>query len=490
VTLPGHSKPASAEGEALPVGLIGGRLRLERSIGRGGMATVHEVMDLGSGRRLALKRLHPIEDPRKRRRSLQLFEREFHTLTHLAHPRVVEVYDYGIDELGPYYTMELLDGGDLQKQAPVPWQRACALARDIGSALSLLHSRRMVYRDLSPRNVRCTSDGRAKLIDFGAMVMMGPCKQVVGTPAYCAPEALNMQPLDARTDLYSLGATLYYTLVGRHAYPARDFKQRRDLWRGRPAAPSSLVPDVPAALDALVLDLLHLEPAARPANTAEVMERLAAIEGRPLDEHLLVSQSYLSAPSLVGREALLSRARAKTMRALRGRGGAILIQGAPGVGRSRFLDACLLEAKLLGALVLRADAADGHGDYGVVRALCTQLLDTLPEIAFEAAAAQACVAGPRRTRALGATKRRDGAAARERRSAQGAPAAGAARVAARGQRATAAGAGRRRLACDRRAIGGVRRAARARREAASVARGGERGDRRRGELGLGVAAAG
>jgi len=90
---------------------------------------------------------------------------------------VVAVYDYGRDEHGPYYTMELLDGGDLQQLAPVPWPRACALARDICSVLSLLHSRRMVYRDLSPRNVRCTSDGCAKLIDFGAMVAMGPVRQ-------------------------------------------------------------------------------------------------------------------------------------------------------------------------------------------------------------------------------------------------------------------------------------------------------------------------
>jgi tetratricopeptide (TPR) repeat protein len=354
-------------------------------IGQGGMATVYEVVDQHSGRRLALKRLHRLEDPRRQRRGLQLFEREFHTLAHLAHPRVVEVYDYGVDELGPYYTMELLDGGDLHRLAPAPWRQACALARDVASALSLLHSRRMVYRDLSPRNVRCTSDGHAKLIDFGAMVAMGPSKQIVGTPAYCPPEALNLEALDARTDLYALGATLYYTLVGRHAFPARDFKQLREIWRARVVPPSSIVGEIPPALDRLVLDLLQLDPAARPASAAEVIERLAALEGRELDEQLLVSRSYLRTPNLVGRDAVLARARAKTLRAMRGRGGALLISGGPGVGRSRFLDACVIEAKLQGALVLLADARDGRSSYGAVRALGAQLLALSPEVALPAA---------------------------------------------------------------------------------------------------------
>jgi serine/threonine-protein kinase len=377
--------PSAGEGAGASPDLVAGRYRIERSVGRGGMATVYEVSEATTSRRLALKRLHPQEDARKHRRSVQLFEREYHTLSQLAHPRVVEVFDYGVDGVGPYYTMELLDGGDLQAQAPVPWQRACALARDVCSALSLLHSRRMVYRDLSPRNVRCTSDGLAKLIDFGALLVMGPCRQVVGTPAYCSPEALNLQPLDQRTDLYSLGATLYFTLVGRHAFPARDFAQLREMWRTRPLAPSDIVPGIPPALDALVLDLMHLDPAGRPGNAAEVMERLSVIEGRALDEHLLVPQSYLSTPNLVGRDASLARARARTMRATRGRGGAIAIAGESGVGRSRFLDTVLLEGKLLGALVLQADAADGTSDYGVVRALAGQLLDAIPERALEAA---------------------------------------------------------------------------------------------------------
>src|SRR5205085_1731189 len=100
-----------------------------------------------------------------------LFEREFHTLAQLQHPHVIAVYDYGLtSDAQPYYTMELLDGGDLVARAPLPWREACSLLFDVCSSLALLHSRRLLHRDISPRNVRCTRDGRAKLIDFGAMV--------------------------------------------------------------------------------------------------------------------------------------------------------------------------------------------------------------------------------------------------------------------------------------------------------------------------------
>jgi len=361
------------------VSCSGGRFQIQRTLGRGGMATVYEAIDAATGRRVALKRLLPgPTDERRRHELVQLFEREFHVLSQLAHPRVVEVYDYGLDDEGPYYTMELLDGGDLLQPAPLPWLGVCAIARDVCSALSLLHSRRMVYRDLSPRNVRCTNDGMAKLIDFDAMTIMGISRNFVGTVRYCAPEAVHLQPLDARTDLFALGATLYRALTGRDLYPARDFSDLREVWRRPRIPPSRLVPGIPAALDALVLDLAEFEPAARPASAAEVMQRLGAVDHRLADEHLLVSQSYLCTPNLVGRERQLNRARFRLMRGLRGRGGTLVIRGEGGRGRSRLLAACILEAKLLGALVVRADAADGQGEFGVVAAIAAQLADAAP----------------------------------------------------------------------------------------------------------------
>ncbi|HEX3596275.1 MAG TPA: AAA family ATPase [Polyangiaceae bacterium] len=367
-------------------GIVDGRYRVLATLGRGGMAVVYDVLDAATGERRALKRLTAPEAPEKRMDAVALFEREFFTLAQLRHPRIVSVHDYGVDADGPYYTMELLDGGDLQRKAPVPWREACAIGRDVCSALSLVHSRRMVYRDLSPRNVRCTGDGLAKLIDFGAMGPMGPSKELIGTLPCCAPETVDLQPLDARTDLYALGATLYYTLVGRHAHPARDFHQLIEMWRGRPRRPSESVPDVPVALDGLVLDLMNPDPGVRPASAAEVMERLAAIAGLPSDEQLLVSQAYLSTPTLVGRDVELGNIRKLVARAKRRRGASVLIRGPAGVGRTRLLDALVLEGKLAGAVVLRADASDAAaGPYGVTRAVASQLLRLLPEVAVRAA---------------------------------------------------------------------------------------------------------
>jgi eukaryotic-like serine/threonine-protein kinase len=104
------------------------------------MATVSEATEVASGQRVALKRLHVQPDPVKQQRNAELFAREFHVLSQLEHPRIVTVYDYGNDAHGAYYTMELPDGGDLHEFAPVPWRTACAIARDVCSALSLFHS--------------------------------------------------------------------------------------------------------------------------------------------------------------------------------------------------------------------------------------------------------------------------------------------------------------------------------------------------------------
>lgn len=375
--------------------MIANRYRVEQTLGRGGMGTVYKVLDTSNYRHLALKYLRTRDDPEAQQRALDLFEHEYHTLSLLSHPRVVAVYDYGKDDLAPYYTMELLEGGDLGQLSPLPWPKVCALLSDVCSALSLLHSRRLVHRDLTPNNIRCTHDHQAKLFDFGAMVPFGKDRVTVGTPQFIAPEAYLGQVLDARTDLFSLGATAYFALTGRHAYPnARSFAAMRDAWRTRPAPPSRYVPELPGELDQLVMALVHLDPITRPASAAEVMEKLSGIAGLSIDERLVVRQAYLSSPTLVGRDAFVLRARKQVVRAIRGRGGTMMITGAAGVGRSRLLDAYAMEGKLAGATVLRAnaaDAADGH--WGGAQALVRQLIDEIPTIALPASASYAPVLG-------------------------------------------------------------------------------------------------
>ena len=364
---------------------IAGRFWVEEVLGRGGMGAVYRVRDARTDKRLALKRGYA-RDPNKAEKRKALLEREYHTLAQLAHPRIIEVYDYGVDEGGPYYTMELLDGADLDQRGQLSVKQACELLRDVASSLAILHARGLIHRDVSLRNVRCTAEGRAKLIDFGAMVSMGVAKDVVGTPPFMAPEVLQMQALDARADLFSLGALGYHLLTGRHAYPARRLSELRDVWRSRPLPPIKLVPELPPALSALIAELIMLDRNARPQSAAEVMERLCTIAGLPLEERIEVSSAYLATPTLVGRDQVLVAVRRRMLSLVRGDGGTLLIEGATGSGRSRMLDAATVEGKLLGATVLRADAGDGAGgDWGVARALCAQLLELLPKQAADAA---------------------------------------------------------------------------------------------------------
>jgi len=357
------------------------------------MGSVYAVRDTKLSRTVALKYLKR-EAARENGAAAALFQREYHTLAQLRHPRVIQVFDYGIDGQRPFYTMELLDGSDLRELAPVPWRRACQLLRDVASSLALLHSRRLLHRDLSPRNVRCTRDGQAKLIDFGTMTQMGVARDVAGTPPYMAPEAVHSHALDARTDLYALGTLAYWTLTGFDAYPARDTRELRTLWMKPVAAPSTWVRDVPPALDALVMSLLNLDPQARPSHVAEVLERLTAIAGLEPIEHMDVARAYIATPILVGHAETLASFHKRLVRAARSRGSALHIEGPAGHGRTRLLESLSLEATLCGVMVVRAEGGRGQrGELALIRALLEGIADAAPDLAFQAFSKRAAALG-------------------------------------------------------------------------------------------------
>jgi hypothetical protein len=376
--------PPDAEPAPDPGALSHSRYELQGQLGRGGMAHVYRALDRVTGRVIALKLLSRTLGHKERTVITTLFEREYHTLAQLRHPHVIEVFDYGVFADGtPFYTMELLDGGDLRELAPIPWRQACTLFFEVCSSLALLHSRRLLHRDISPPNVRCTQAGRAKLIDFGAMAPMSAGgADVVGTPSFVAPETLHRLTLDARTDLYSLGATLYYALTGTMAYPARSFAEVMAAWSGKVRAPSTIVPDIPHALDDLVLSLISVEPALRPQSAFDVMQLLAAIAELQPSESEAVPLAYLSTPALVGREGTLDEFRHSLMSSRMSRGRALLLTGPAGVGRSRMLDACSLEAKTLGFTVLRATATGAHQLFATAERLVQHLREALPDDAI------------------------------------------------------------------------------------------------------------
>jgi hypothetical protein len=360
---------------------IAGRYRLLAELGSGGMATVHRASDETTGRIVALKLLRSsIADDRRRGMSTRL-EREYHTLVRLSHRSIVEVYDFGHSERGPYYAMELLDAQDLRDLAPLHYRAACQHLRDVASSLALLHAHRLVHRDVSPRNIRMTRDGRAKLIDFGALTGFGQSRDVVGTLPCMAPEGLRGMPLDQRTDLYSLGAVAYFVLTGRHAYPAQTSEELVAVWREPLAPPSLLVPSIPAALEALVMSLLSLDPVARPANAASVIDQLTSLAELPPEEVEQAAESYLRSGALVGRQKEMQAVRRRVVRATRARGSSVLIEGPSGIGKTRLVHELGLDAQVKGALWANADADSGSAPFGVAVALLQRLLRTAPGLA-------------------------------------------------------------------------------------------------------------
>jgi len=365
-----------------------GRYEVQSPIAVGGMGAVYRVRDRTTGELQALKRLSSSGAGRGNRPArgyaIEAFEREYHLLATLDHPRIIRVFDYGVDSAGPFYTMELLEGQDLRSAAPLPSRTACAYLRDVATSLALLHNRHVLHRDLSPANIRVTQDGRCKLLDFGALASFGPSPHVVGTPPFIAPEVLDGAPLDQRTDLYALGALAYWLLTGQHAYPARNLVELPERWASTLLPPSVHVPGVPLELDALVLSLLHHEPRGRIASAAEVIARLEVIgqlDPEDCAQSTLLAQSFLTSPRLTGREQemrLLSGALART---LEGYGSLVHIASERGLGRSRLLTEAMIQARLAGAWVLHADARACRQPLGVAHALVRQLISRVERTA-------------------------------------------------------------------------------------------------------------
>jgi len=389
---------------------IAGRYRCEQLLGQGGMGAVYAAVDAVSGERIALKHIHPGAPPR----ALELFKREFQTLHGLRHPNIVEVFDYGSDESGPFYTMERLEGHDLGDAAPLPWRTVCSYLRQIASLLGLLHARRLLHRDISPRNIWVLPDGRLKLIDFGALTPFGPSSDVIGTPPFIAPEWLRKGdvPLhvDQRADLFALGALGYWLLTRAHAYAARSLSDLELAWSSQPAAPSSAAGQlegreldaIPAELDGLILSLLRQPREARPETTEIVIARLDAIAGPVSEPVEPMVRGYVRSSAFVGRS--LERRWFEQQWKSAHRGAAILIEAASGLGRSRLLDELAVQARLSGATTLSVRGSESQRPYAAANAVALELLACLPQEARQAAAAHATALAqlsPELARALG-----------------------------------------------------------------------------------------
>src|SRR5690242_9920898 len=259
---------------------IGGRYRLESVLGRGGMSEVYRAHDLELGRRVALKLLAPDADSAR-------FEREARAAASLAHPNVMQLYDYGEDNGRPYMVLEFVPGGTLEerfaaaKGKPLPDDESQAIAAGIAAGLAHAHSRGVVHRDLKPANVLFDDDGRPKIGDFGiARLAAGTgtlteAGTVLGTAAYISPEQATGEPATPASDVYSFGVLLFRMLTGTLPFTAGDALTLVDMHRRRPPPPVlSANPAAPASLAALADASLAKDPAARPADGAALLAAL------------------------------------------------------------------------------------------------------------------------------------------------------------------------------------------------------------------------
>jgi serine/threonine protein kinase/CHASE1-domain containing sensor protein len=273
-----------------------GQYTLVEKLGEGGMGTVYRAHHALLRRPTAIKLMHP---SRRGSAALARFEREVQLTSALTHPNTVVVYDYGHTESGVfYYAMEYIDGITLQElvdlYGPQPPERVVAILEQISAALAEAHAIGLVHRDVKPANVMlCNRGGSfdfAKVLDFGlakeqtdgAATQVSHASVVIGTPLYLAPEAITgKRPVDARADIYALGAVAYFLLTGGPVFSGSTVVEICAKHLSTPPEPfaSRLGPGVvPAALEALVMRCLAKDPEQRPDSGGELVQALRALD--------------------------------------------------------------------------------------------------------------------------------------------------------------------------------------------------------------------
>jgi serine/threonine-protein kinase len=260
------------------------RYVIKRKLGSGGMADVYLAEDQELGRRVALKLLD--ERHASDEQFVERFRREAQSAAGLNHPSIVSIFDRGQAEGTYYIAMEYLDGRTLKelliRNGPTPPAIAIDYARQILGALSFAHRNGIVHRDIKPHNIIVRPDGRLKVTDFGiarsGASQMTEAGSIVGTAQYLSPEQARGAPVDPRSDLYSLGIVLYEMLTGKVPFTGDTpveiaMKHLSQV----PEPPSTLRPEVPHDLDAVVMRALAKDPDQRYGSAEEMDADLARV---------------------------------------------------------------------------------------------------------------------------------------------------------------------------------------------------------------------
>jgi len=291
--------------------VVGGKFRVEKLLGQGGMGRVYLAEHVRIGRRCALKVLAPnlVGDPS----SIRRFDGEARNASRIVHPSVAVVYDFEETPDGlVFLVLEYVDGETLgailgrSENQRLDVTRSMQIARDVADALQAAHDLGIVHRDLKPDNIMLTQQDRVKVVDFGiakAMETAGPGQHgvtrtgfVVGTPRYMSPEQLAGTNVDARSDIYALGCVLYEMVTGRAAYDAPITTER--TMRSQPRFRE----DAPRALDAIITKAMSRAAEGRFQTAREMRDALDALlaRGRATSRRALFTRIGIALAAVAG----------------------------------------------------------------------------------------------------------------------------------------------------------------------------------------------
>jgi serine/threonine-protein kinase len=263
-----------------------GPYRIEKLLGRGGMGAVYAGVNPKTGERAAIKVLaaHLSDNSDFRER----FASEVETLKKLRHPNIVQLLAWGEEDEHLFYAMELIDGRSLQDEMQsgrrYHWREVAKIGVEVCRALKHAHDSGVIHRDLKPANLLIDSQNQIKLTDFGIAKLYGGTQitaagGILGTADYMSPEQAEGKPVNARSDLYSLGSVLYALLVGHPPFASKSLPEViHNLRNEKPTPVRRLAPETPEAFESIIQQLLEKDPARRVASAFAIGNYLRAMD--------------------------------------------------------------------------------------------------------------------------------------------------------------------------------------------------------------------
>src|SRR5713226_9210471 len=292
----------------MQIEILGDRYQLQDPIGRGGMATIYRGRDMRMDRVVAIKVLREVysTDPK----FVTRFQREAKAASSLQHPNIVQVFDYGQTDGNYYIVMELVEGTDLRRylrsRGMLDIDRAIIIAHDVALGLGAAHRRQIVHRDVKHQNILVGKGGSIKLTDFGIASVykdinaerLTTTGMTLGTVQYYAPEQAQGEIVSPAADVYALGIVMYEMLTGRPPFDGETpVAVAMQHIQDQPTPPAQLNPNIPLALEEIILRCLEKVPEMRFRDGSQLARALEMLGDAKLSESVPVTAGQAPTPT-------------------------------------------------------------------------------------------------------------------------------------------------------------------------------------------------